>query len=199
MKSVSETVQIRAPAEAVFAYVDDIRNVGWHMTGQSSMAMMGSRLRLDVLSDQSTGLRATYRYSGKVMGLTLDFSESVTRYRPPREKVWHTIGRPQLLIMSSYEMRVLIEPQGSSISHLTISIVYELPRPMFWWLVGSVLAGFYGRWCLRRMCEDVRRALEPAAETRASPRTVNGGGPRAITVITPVMTPRTMEGRRPSW
>lgn len=43
MTTVSETVEIRAPVEAVFAHVDDIRNLGWHMTGRSSMAMMGSR------------------------------------------------------------------------------------------------------------------------------------------------------------
>jgi hypothetical protein len=38
MKTVSETVEIQAPAQEVFAHIDDIRNVGWHMTEQSSMA-----------------------------------------------------------------------------------------------------------------------------------------------------------------
>jgi uncharacterized membrane protein len=50
MATVTETVDIQAPAERVFAYVDDIRNVGWHMTERSSMAMMGSRLKLEILS-----------------------------------------------------------------------------------------------------------------------------------------------------
>ena len=44
MITVSETAEIRAAAERVFSHVDDIRNVGWHMTERSSMAMMGSRL-----------------------------------------------------------------------------------------------------------------------------------------------------------
>ncbi len=35
MTTLTETVQIRAPAETVFAHVDDIRNLGWHMTGRS--------------------------------------------------------------------------------------------------------------------------------------------------------------------
>jgi hypothetical protein len=87
MITVSETVEIRATAEAVFAHVDDIHNLGWHMTRRSSMAMMGSRLRSDVLSDQPTGLGMTYRYSGRMMGLSIDFSESVTKYLPPHEKV----------------------------------------------------------------------------------------------------------------
>ena len=167
MIAVSETVEIRAPVETVFAHVDDIRNLGWHMTGRSSMAMMGSRLRLEILSDQPTGLGATYRYSGAMMGLSIDFSESVTKYVPPREKVWRTIGEPRLVIIGSYEMRVTVEPLSPSSSRLTISIIYELPRSGFWRIVGLVLAGSYSRWCLRRMCLDTRRVLEAASTVRA--------------------------------
>jgi Polyketide cyclase / dehydrase and lipid transport len=167
MITVSETVEIRAPAEAVFAHVDDIRNLGWHMTSRSSMAMMGSRLRLEVLSDQPTGLGATYRYSGTAMGLSIDFSESVTKYLPPREKVWRTIGKPQLLIIASYEMRVAVEPLSPISARLTISIVYELPRSAFWRIVGLLLARPYSRWCLRRMLQDARRALDPPGRLTA--------------------------------
>ena len=131
MKTVSETVDIQAPAQEVFAHIDDIRNVGGHMTEESSMAMMGSKLKVEVLSSNPTGLGATYRYSGKMMGLTLDFSESVTKYVRNREKVWQTIGEPRLLIMSSYEMRLSVEPLRPSSSRLTVSISYELPRSWF--------------------------------------------------------------------
>jgi polyketide cyclase/dehydrase/lipid transport protein len=162
MTALSETVEIRAPAESVFAHVDDIRNLGWHMTGRSSMAMMGSRLRLEILSDQVTGLGATYRYSGTMLGLSIEFSESVTKYLPPREKVWRTIGEPRLVIIASYEMRVAVEPLSPSSSRMTISIVYELPRSGFWRIVGLVLARSYSRWCLRGMCRDTRRVLEAA-------------------------------------
>ena len=165
--TLSETVEIRAPAETVFAHIDDIRNLGWHMTNQSSMALMGSRLRLEMLSDQATGLGATYRYSGKMLGLSIDFSESVTKYLPPREKAWRTIGEPRLLIIDSYEMHVAVEPQSPAASRLTISIVYELPRSGFWRIVGLVLARPYGRWCLRRMCRDTKRVLEATSTVRA--------------------------------
>lgn len=160
MKTMSETVEIPASAEKVFAHVDDIHNVGWHMSEQPSMAMMGSKLRLEVVSQQATGLGATYRYSGKIIGLTLDFSESVTRYVPNREKVWHTVGEPRLLIMSSYEIRLAVEPRSPWASRLTISIAYELPRPWHWRVLGVLLASGYSRWCLRRMCRDAKRALE---------------------------------------
>ena len=166
MKSTSATVAIAKPAETVFAFIDDIRNVGSHMSEQSSMAMMGSKLKLEVLSARPTGLGATYRYSGKVMGLTLDFTESVTKYVPNREKVWHTTGSPRLLIMSSYEMRLAVESLSPSTSRLTISIAYELPSGWFWWSVGNLLAGWYSRWCLRRMCQDAKRALESSREPR---------------------------------
>ncbi len=167
MTTVSETVEIRAPVEAVFAHVDDIRNLGWHMTGRSSMAMMGSRLKLEILSDQRTGLGATYRYSGTVMGLSIDFSESVTKYLPPREKVWRTIGKPQLLIIASYEMRAAVEPLSPTSARLTISIVYELPRSAFWRIVGLLLARPYSRWCLRRMLQDARCASKPPGRVTA--------------------------------
>ena len=167
MITVSETVKIHAAAEAVFMHVDDIRNLGWHMTGRSSMAMMGTRLRLEVPSDQPTGLDATYRYSGTMMGLSIDFSESVTEYLPPREKVWRTIGEPRLLIIASYEMRVAVEPVSRTSARLTISIAYELPRSAFWRTVGLVLARPYSRWCLRRMLQDTRRALETPGKMTA--------------------------------
>jgi hypothetical protein len=72
MITVIERVEIRAPSKRVFAHVDDIRNLGWHMTERSSMAMLGSRLSLEILSGQPTGL-ATYRHSGTIMGLPIRF------------------------------------------------------------------------------------------------------------------------------
>jgi hypothetical protein len=137
------------------------------MTQQSSMALMGSRLRLELLSDQATGVGATHRYSGTMLGLSIAFSESVTKYVSPREKVWRTIGEPRLMIIASYEMRVAVEPLSSTSARLTISIVHELPRSGFWRIVGLVLARSYSRWCLRRMCRDTKRVLEDTSTVRA--------------------------------
>ena len=131
------------------------------------MAMMGSRLRLEILSEQATGLSATYRYAGTIMGLPIDFSESVTTFVSPREKVCRAIGKPRLLILASYEMRLAVEPLSPSSSRLTIAIVYELPRPGFWRIVGLLLARSYSRWCLRRMLQDARHALEAPVKVTA--------------------------------
>ena len=94
MSKLSRSVTIEAPAERVFAYVDDIRNLARHMSESRSMPMMGSKLKLEIMTPEPTGVGAVYRYSGRMMGLTIDFSETVTNYVPGREKVWRTIGEP---------------------------------------------------------------------------------------------------------
>ena len=83
-----------------------------------------------------------------------------------REKVWRTIGKPELLIIAGYEMRVLVEPVSPTSSRLTISIDYELPRAGIWRALGWALAGAYSRWCLTSMVEGSKRDLEA---NRASP------------------------------
>jgi hypothetical protein len=40
------------------------------------MPMMASTLKLEIVSE-ATGVGATYRYSGRMTGLTIDFSETV--------------------------------------------------------------------------------------------------------------------------
>ena len=166
LRSASETVDIEASADDVFAYVDDMGNVGWHMTGRSSMAMMGSKLTLELLSPHRTGLGAVYRYSGRTLGFILDFSQTVTTYVPALEKVWRTIGESRMLILDSYAMRLVVEPRSPASSRLTISIVYELPRAWGWWMVALVMAGWYSCWCLRQMCRDARRGAVASALVR---------------------------------
>lgn len=39
-------MEILAPPEKVFVHIDDINNVGWHMSGESSMPMMEAAFSL---------------------------------------------------------------------------------------------------------------------------------------------------------
>jgi len=117
-------------------------------------------LKLDIVTPNFTGVGATYRYSGRMMGLTLDFSETVTRYTPGREKVWHTIGEPKLLIIASYEMGVVVDPLTETETALTIVIRYDLPRSGPWRLIGRMLAPVYARWCLDNMTQGTKSDLE---------------------------------------
>jgi hypothetical protein len=102
MAMLSRSVMIEAPAERVFAYVDDIRNLARHMSESRSMPMMGSKLKLEIMTPEPTGVGAVYRYSGRMMGLTIDFSGQCPN-TSRREKVWRTIGKPELLIIAGYE------------------------------------------------------------------------------------------------
>jgi Cu+-exporting ATPase len=160
MSKLSRSVTIEATAERVFAYVDDIRNLARHMSESRSMPMMGSKLKLEIMTPEPTGVGAVYRYSGRMMGLTIDFSETVTRYIAGREKVWRTIGEPQLLIIAGYEMLVLVEPVSPTSSRLTISIEYVLPRAGIWRALGGALGDTYSRWCLTSMVEGTKVDLE---------------------------------------
>lgn len=160
MSTLSRTDLIKAPAERVFAYVDDIRNLAKHMSESRSMPMMGSKLRLEIMTPEPTGVGAIYRYSGRMMGLTINFSETVIKYVAGREKIWRTIGQPQLLIIADYEMRVLVEPVSTETSRLTISIDYRLPRQGIWRPIGWMLADTYARWCLTSMVEGAKQDLE---------------------------------------
>ena len=130
------------------------------------MPMMGSKLKLEIMTPEPTGVGAVYRYSGQMMGLTIDFSETVTKYLPAREKVWRTIGKPELLIIAGYEMRVLVEPLSLVSSRLTISIDYQLPRAGIWRALGWALGDTYSRWCLTSMVDGTKIDLE---RRRASP------------------------------
>ena len=127
------------------------------------MAMIGSKLKLEIMTPETTGVGAIYRYSGQAMGLKIDFFETVITFVAGREKVWRTIGQPQLLIIADYGMRVLVEPLSADTSRLKISIDYQLPRRGIWRVIGWMLAGVYSRWCLTSMVEGCKLELEQRA------------------------------------
>ena len=131
MPQLSRTALINASPEQVFAYVDDIRNLARHMSESPSMPMMGSKLKLEIVTPDPTGVGATYRYTVKMLGLVLDFSETVTTYIASREKIWRTIGEPKLLIMRGYKMRVLVVPVPPATANQTSALTMNCQPPVF--------------------------------------------------------------------
>lgn len=75
MPTLSRSVSITAPAKRVFAYVDDIRQLARHMGEGRSRVMMGSKLKLEIMPLEPTDVGAVYHYSGRMMDLTIDFSD----------------------------------------------------------------------------------------------------------------------------
>ena len=160
-RRLEETTTVPAPPARVFAWFDDPRNTGWHMS-RPSLAMLGGALRVDQLSAMATGVGATYRSWGRVLGLRIDFTTTVVRWVADREKIWRTIGAPRLIVIGHFEMRVGVDPVDRG-ARVIMTLDYELPSRGFGRLLGSALAAPYAKWCLRRMCRDARTVLGPAA------------------------------------
>lgn len=96
------------------------------MTNSSTM-MMGSKLKLQYLSDNHTGLGTKYRWTGKMMGVAMDFPVLVTKWLPGKEKVWETVGDAKLIIYSWYRMTLQLEPMAKR-TKATLSITYRRPE-----------------------------------------------------------------------
>src|SRR5689334_10624328 len=121
MKTLNRIETFRATPEDVFQRLDDLGVTGMHMT-QSSMPMMGGKLTLEFLTKHRTGLGSKYRWTGKVMGIAMDFTVEVTKWLRNKEKIWETIGNPKIIIYSWYRMRLKISttPHGTQ-ADLSIS------------------------------------------------------------------------------
>lgn len=158
MKTKLKTILIHSTPEKVFAQMDDFSKTGMHMT-ESSMMMMGSKLKLEQLSPDATGVGATYHWYGKMMGMTMDFSETVTKWEPHQLKEWETFGDAKMIIMSWYRMWFEITPAENGAT-AKISISYLPPKGLFYKILSFLFAKWYCNWCLNNMLNDTKNNLE---------------------------------------
>jgi len=158
MKTRSKDIVIHSTPEKVFQQLDDFSKAGMHMS-ENSMMMMGSKLNLEQLSTQSTGVGAKYRWYGKMMGMTIDFSETVTKWQTPLLKEWETVGDAKIIIMSWYRMWFEVMPkENGTVAKLSIS--YLPPKQWFYRVLSFLFANLYCNWCLNNMLNDTKRNLE---------------------------------------
>ena len=158
MKTKSKSIIIRSTPEKIFTQMDDFSKTGMHMS-QSSMMMMGSKLTLEQLSSNAIGIGAKVRWYGKMMGMTMDFSEAVTKWEPPKIKEWEIIGDAKIIIMSWYRMWFEINPAKDG-TQVKISISYLPPKEWYYKILSFLFAGWYCNWCLNNMLNDTKNALE---------------------------------------
>lgn len=144
-------VKLNAPAEDVFAYLDDHSRLSAHMSKPSWM-MAGSSMAVELDASGGRAVGAVIRLRGRVLGVPLCVDEVVSERKPPLRKVWETTGTPNLLVMGQYRMGYEITPKGKA-SQLRVFIDYALPGGPFSGLFGN----FYARWCTRRMAEEAAR------------------------------------------
>lgn len=154
-KHLSNQIIVQASPAEVFSRLDDMTEIGKHMT-ESSMPLMGSKLKFAILSPNETDIGATYRYYGKIMGLTLDITEVVRRYKLNEEKFWETIGEPKIIIMSHYVLGFQLKPTTGG-TQATFSIDYEIPQRGLGKVLGILLSNWYAHWCLRMMLDRVNK------------------------------------------
>jgi hypothetical protein len=156
-RTLEESVIVPAPPPRVFAWLDDPANTGMHMN-RPSMAMFGAALRVERLSSTRTGVGTTYRSSGRVLGLPIEFTTTVTEWVPDRSKKWRTTGARRLIVLGGFEMSFALTPVDGG-TRVALTIRYNLPPGWLGRLLGRLLAAPYARWCVRQMARDARRAL----------------------------------------
>ena len=163
MKTISRREHFVTTPSLVFKAIDDLGVTGMHMT-ESSMMMMGSKLDLEFLTSNKTGLGSSYRWTGKMMGIPMDFTVVVTKWEEGKEKVWETIGPTKLIIYSWYRMKLVVasEKDGTAAD---LSISYERPHGLFNKIISFLFANIYCRWCLKQMLGDAKKCVEESKKT----------------------------------
>jgi hypothetical protein len=159
MKTITRTEVYNAPHEKVFKCIDDLGVTGAHMT-QSSGMMMGNKLTLEFLTEQHTGLGTKYGWTGKMMGLPMDFTVEVTKWISGKEKVWETIGESKMIIYSWYQMHLITDVMFNNGTKADLSISYKKPKGFFNKILCFFFADWYCRWCLKKML--AKKSLEQA-------------------------------------
>ena len=160
MKTKSKYIFIHSSPDKVFAYMDNIGNTGMHMT-KSSMPMMGSKLELNQVSENATGLDSKFWWHGRMMGFNMDFTVVVTKWIKGKEKVWETVGKAEMIIMEWYQMHLVLTSQDQN-TKAELSIIYTKPKNIFFRFMAFLLAPLYANWCLKNMLNDTKRSLEKA-------------------------------------
>jgi hypothetical protein len=158
MKTKSKNIIIHSTPEKVFAQMDDFSKTGMHMS-ESSMMMMGSKLKLEQLSANSTGVGASYRWYGKMMGMAMDFSETVTKWESSKLKAWEIVGDAKIIIMSLYCMWFELSPAENG-TLVKLSISYLPPKEWYYKILSFLFANWYCNWCLNNMLNDTKKNLE---------------------------------------
>jgi hypothetical protein len=163
LRTVTRAKVFNAPPEDVFKNLDDLGVTGSHMTNSSAM-MMGSKLELTYLTPHHIGPGSKYRWTGKMMGIPMDFTVVVTKWIENKEKIWETIGDSKLLIYSWYRMMLTIEPVTNG-TRATLSIGYRRPESLLLKIISFLFADLYCIWCLKKMLGDARRHLSHGVRT----------------------------------
>ncbi len=159
MKTIKKTEIYNASRAQVFRCIDNLAITGTHITTSSSL-MIGSKLNLEFLTKNHTGLGSKCRWTGKMMGMLIDVAVEETKWVPGVEKIWETIGETKLIIYSWYRIQLLITDIPEGISQAELSITYKKPGRLFYKILSFFFADWYCKWCLKKMLAEAKKAIE---------------------------------------
>lgn len=145
MIEVSETVEVAAPLEDVWAYMDDPHT-------QPAVSPSISEVRDVDQRPDGKSLAFTYRMAG----VPLDGRLETTTYEPRERVVFEMSGALSGEITWEFEA---VEDR----TRFTYAAAYDVPGPLE--AVARPLVARYNRRELRRTLENVREALETGSET----------------------------------
>jgi hypothetical protein len=157
MRTLKRTEYYTESPGRVFDLLDDLSVTGMHMTN-SSMAMMGSKLDLQFLTEQKRGYGTKYRWTGTMMWMKMDFTVDVTKWVNGQEKVWETIGEAKLIIYTWFRMNLILTPTTNG-TKAELSITYKRPEQLGYKILSFLFADLYCWWCLRNMMQDTQKLL----------------------------------------
>lgn len=152
IRHYEKTMEINGTSEEIFDFMDDIRNTGMHMT-ESSGAMMGGKLDLHWLTDHKTGLGTKYRWTGKTVGMKMDFTVEVTKWVEGKEKIWATTGEAKMIVIDWFEMYLIIAPVKKGKSQTKLGIYYTKHKSLLGFLLGKA----YSKWCVKSILRDTKK------------------------------------------
>lgn len=155
MGRIRKSIMIHAGPEDVFAYMDKVGQRGHHMLG------MGRDFRPEILSENTTGVGATYRWSGAMYGVKFGWTEVVTRWAKNREKFHHSKEGGGWI--KRIDMGWTLTPANGGTS-LTLTMDYDLGYSF----LGKLLDWLWlERYCSEGLDMDfqhMKEALEKAGE-----------------------------------
>lgn len=151
-----ETETISARPTELFSFVDDHARFSSHMS-KSSWMMGGGRMNVSFDGERGQKVGSHIRMNGSAFGMRLSLEEVVTRYEPPRLKIWETIEPLNLLVIGSYRLGIGISPENNN-SLFRVFIDYNLPVKNAW--LGFLFGNMYAKWCVQQMIKGAENEFK---------------------------------------
>lgn len=148
MIRVSRTIEIEAPPEKIWTFIEDpARELKWRHPEVRE---------LELVDEGPVAAGSRYRGKTRILGMTDNYSNLVTEFDPPYRIAWRYVDTSGMMAANGYYQ---LTPIGDGGSRFKISLEYHprgwmgrLAEPMMSLLAGPILQRFAER--LKELSED---------------------------------------------